>query len=705
MTPAWIAAAHAPRSIAIVGASENPEKIGGRPIKYMRQQGYEGMLYPVNPGRAEVQGLPAYPSVLDLPETPDMVIVCVPGQLALDAIRDSASRRVPLGVIIASGFAETGEAGSELQRQMLMLARDAGMRLVGPNTQGIVNFGAHVIASFATVIGEISPMDGPVAVISQSGAMSMVPYVFLRESGIGIRYAHATGNECDLTVADFALAAAHDPAIRILLLYLESLPDPATLAEAAAVAAARGMPIVVLKTGVSVRGRAAASSHTGAVATHDKVVDAFFRQHGILRVDSMQHLVRSVPLLLQHHHVRGGRLVAVSNSGASCVMAADAAERHGLQMEAFSDETRRSVEAILPAFASGANPVDLTAALLSNSGLLSQVLPTLAEHDAGDLFFVSLPMSGKGYDVPRFAQDMARFAVSTGRPVAVASPLVSTRRTFEHVGTVTFAHDEEAIAALGDVFRHHQLRDEAERLRGHAPDLCMAPASLSLSAAERSDTGFLSEADSLAVLREMGVPVVDHVLCRNGQELAEALTRLPAPWVLKACSNALPHKSEHQLVLLNVADVRQAERGYRQLVATLRCMGVSMEGILVAPMVRSRRELIVGARWDTSFGAVVMMGDGGKYVEAMPDVVTLLYPFDVQHALQQLQRLRIAPLFEGVRGDPPLPALELAEVAVRLGAWVWRHQAAVRSIDINPLMVTALGGLVAVDALVELAPC
>lgn len=695
--PAWVQAAFAPRSVAVIGASDNPEKIGGRPIKYMLQHGFAGAIYPVNPQRQDVQGLPCFPDVAALPTVPDLAVIAVPGPAAVEAVEACARRGVKLGVVISSGFAETGDEGRAAQDRMLAAARAHGMRLVGPNTQGTVDFATGAIASFATLIGEVPPATGPVAIVSQSGAMSVVPYAFLRAEGIGVRHAHATGNECDLTVADFAWAVAGDPEVKLILLYLESLPDPAALARAARRAAERGVPVLALKAGVSARGQAAASSHTGAVATEDKVLDAFLRQHGILRMPDMRALVRSAALWLQGALPEGPRVAAISNSGACCVMAADAAERHGLDMRPFPAPVQRALAQVLPAFASGANPVDLTAALLGNSGLFGQVLPVIAAADAADAYFISLPMSGKGYDVPRFAADARAFAQQTGRPVVVASPLASTRQSFIDAGVPCFAHDEDAMAGLGELARGQALRAESRRLAALAPPAA-TPMALPPGA------GFLSEYESLAVIAGLGVETVAHRLCRSVEELRAALRAVPAPWALKICSAEIPHKTELDLVRLGVAREEEAVDVFETLLARCRALGKAADGVIVAAMCRGRRELVLGARWDARFGAVVMAGDGGKYVEAMPDVATVVYPFDARHLRGRLEQLRMAPLWNGVRGEPPLPLQALADTGAALGGWLQAQGGRIASIDLNPLMATGTGKLVALDALVELAP-
>jgi acyl-CoA synthetase (NDP forming) len=524
--------------------------------------------------------------------------------------------------------------------------------------------------------------------------MSMVPYAFMRAMGIGVKHSHATGNEADLSVADFTYAVVRDPDVKLVLLYIESLKDPVILAEAAREALRRGVKIIALKAGVSEQGQAAASSHTGAIATEDHVIDAFFRQHGILRVPDMRSLVLAARLYLQGWTPQGTQVVAISNSGACCVMAADAATRHGLKMEALAAPVQKELKAVLPAFASTLNPIDLTAALLSDSGLFGQVLPIVANNRAADGFLISLPMSGKGYDVPRFAQDARDFVASTGAPTVVASPLASTRSVFESQGLVTFEHDEDAMAALGQFLRHERLCDNARRLAAQKTQSVF----LQLTATTKR---FLSEAESLEALRGIGIRVADHAICHSEKEAADAASLLGDSLAVKACSSYIPHKSEFGLVLLGVQPA-DAGSAYREIMDRAEQQGLEVESVIVAKMVKSRREFIVGGRWDPKFGAVVMVGDGGKYVEAMPDVITLVYPFDFDYAMEQMQRLRIAALFEGVRGDPPLPVAEIARVALRIGSVLHASKGAVASIDINPLMVSADGKVMAVDALIEL---
>ncbi|MBK5103779.1 MAG: CoA-binding protein, partial [Burkholderiales bacterium] len=396
-----------PKSIAIVGASDNPHKIGGRPLLFMKNYGYRGKVYPINPARAEVQGFKAYPDLASLPEVPDMAIVALAGAGTVQAVEQCAGMGVKVAVILASGYGETGASGKNIQDAMLASARAAGMRIVGPNSQGLANFGNGAIANFSTVFNDLPCIPGPAAIISQSGALSQLIYGLLHKRGIGVRHCHATGNEADITVAELAAEVAQDPQVKLLLLYLETVNAPEKLAEAAAVARARDLPVLVLKSGRTPSGQRAASSHTGAMATEDRVVDAFLRHHGIWRAADPHDLVNAADLYLKGWRPRDRKLVALSNSGATCVMAADIAEELQLPLAVLADATRARLDAILPGFATTTNPIDITGVLLSDSSLFGKILEVLGKDAGADLFFAGIPIAGTGYDVEAFARSAA----------------------------------------------------------------------------------------------------------------------------------------------------------------------------------------------------------------------------------------------------------------------------------------------------------
>jgi acyl-CoA synthetase (NDP forming) len=685
-----------PRSVAIIGASENPNKIGGRPLLFLSRFGYRGKVYPINPKRTEAQGFKTYPDFAALPEVPEIALIVVPGDLAMQAVEEAARAGVKVAIVMASGFGETAlpEAQAQ-QRRMKELADETGMRVIGPNSQGLANFASGAVLSFSTMFLEAKPQDGPVGIVSQSGGMSVVPYGLLRNRGIGVRHVHATGNDCDVSVGELACALAEDPDLKLLLLYLETIRDADAVAQMARIARERKLPVIALKSGRTAAGQEAARSHTGALANEDRVVDAFFEQHGIWRAQNMNELVQATELYLKGWRPKGRSLVVVSNSGAVCVMAADAATAVGMPMAGLSEGTRQALNAVLPSFATTTNPVDITAALLSNSRLFSDILPVLARDPAADAFLIGIPVAGQGYDVEAFAQDSAAFAAQTGKPVAVSAPQGSVAERFKAKGLPVFQTEADAIAALNQFVSHLELMDRALK---DAP--AQAPR---LSSAARTGR-MLNEAQSLALLHEHGVPVVAHRLCQTLAQAVEALNQLGAPVAVKGCSADIVHKTELGLVQLNVRTLEELSAAFVRIQAAIEGQSARFDGVIVAQMVGGRRELMIGARTDPVFGPVVVVGDGGKYVEALPDVQLLLPPFNSEAIQRVLARLRIAPLLGGVRGDPPLDVDAFCDAVQAVGRLMCDPQAAVESLDLNPVMIGSRGeGCRALDAVVYLS--
>jgi acyl-CoA synthetase (NDP forming) len=679
-----------PKSVAIIGASENPNKVGGRPVHYLQKFGFKGKIYPINPSRTEIQGEKCYKSLADLPEAPEMVIVAIAGDNAIGAVEDCAKAGVKIALVMASGFGEVDAiAGKAKERRMVEIAHKHGMRIVGPNTQGLANFGTGAIASFSTMFMEFERVEGHVAMLSQSGALSTVPVGFLNPRGVGVRHSHATGNDSDITVGELAIAVAEDPEVKLMLLYLESIPEKKYLEELSEVALHRNLPIIALKSGRTDAGKAAAQSHTGALANEDRVVDAFLEHHGIWRAPDMRGLVEATELYLKGWKPQGRRLVAISNSGAVCVMIADAASTVGMPMAKLAPETDKKLKGILPSFATTTNPIDLTAALLSNSRLFGDILPVIAEDPAADAFVIGVPVAGPGYDVPAFARDSAAFAEQTGKPLVVAATQPSVAREFQAQGVSVFPTEVEAVTALNQYVSHHELMARVKaRKRG--------PSSALISA---DKTVMLNEADSLALLASRGIPVVPYRLVHSRAEAEAAFDAIGGKVVVKGCSADIAHKSELGLVKLGVASREAVGDVYAEMEEIIRKQGARFDGVIIAAMTGGRREIVIGAHRDPVFGPVVMVGDGGKYVEVFKDTTLLLPPFTRDDAKRALAKLRIAPLFEGVRGEPPMDVEALVDAMVRIGELMADTSARVMSIDLNPVMLNS-DGCVVVDAVV-----
>lgn len=693
--PEALTAALAPKSIAIIGASDNKNKVGGRPVDYLQRFGYSGKVYPINPARQTVQGLSCYPDVASLPEVPDLAIVAVAGNAVTEAVRACAAKGVRTAIILSSGFGETGAEGLSQQAEIAAEAARAGMRIVGPNSQGLANFSNGAVANFSTMFTQLPPQDGPVAIVSQSGATSAALYSSLRERGVGVRYVLATGNESDVTVSELALTIAADPAIKLIVLYMESVQDPETLARAAALAREKGIPVIALKAGRSARGIAAAKSHTGALVNEDSVVDAFFKRHAIWRAADPANIVQVAELYLKGCRRPGRNLVVISNSGSSCVMCADTADELGLPLAQLAAETRKRANEALASFATCDNPIDLTTALMGNSEVFGNVLESLAADPAVDLFLISLPVAGEGYDLERLAQDAAAFEAKTGKTVVLTATLPSALAPFRRRGIVCFNSERQALVALDQFTRHVALMAAGQ------PEFRSVPA-ITLPA---GSAAFLNEADSLALLAQANVPVVAHRVCFSSDEAVAAWRGMDGLVAVKACSEGLPHKSEYGLVFLDMnseSEVRNAFESCRKGMAKL---AVAWDGVIVAKMERGRREFAIGGKIDPIFGPVIMVGDGGKYIEAMPDFCLLVPPFDAREVRSAMQHLRVAPLFSGVRGESPMDLEALCDAVVGVAALMSASKGEIASIDLNPVMVRSAGeGVVVVDALIERRP-
>ncbi|MGH9108414.1 MAG: acetate--CoA ligase family protein [Acidimicrobiales bacterium] len=695
MTEPSLAFLHSPSSVAVVGASDDPDKIGGRPIRYLQQFGYSGAIYPVNPSRVLVQGVLAYSDLDLLPSVPEVAVIALPGQAAVDAVERCAALGVRGCVIFASGFGEVGDpVGNEQQFQMSAAAAAAGMRLVGPNTQGLANFASGAVLGFSTMFLEETPQDGPVAIVSQSGAMCSVAYGLLRRRGVGVRYAHASGNDVDVTVGELAELVLTDPDVRLVLCYIENIRDPEHLEQAAAVAARRDVPVVALMGGRSSDGQRAAASHTGALANEHRVVDAFFERVGIWRARSTAELVATTELYLRGGTPTGRQLAVVSNSGAACVLAADAAADHGLPMATLSPDTLEILDAALPPFASKTNPVDITAALLTDSSLVGKVLTPMAVDPGVDACMLAIPVSGRGYDYARFAAHAAEFTSGASKPLVVTTPQARVAEAFVSAGCVVFEEESSAIAALSQFLVHSEQRSAAGRRRGR----------LSRRRPLASTVNF-DEATSLDLLAGLGLPVVPHQVCPDPSAAVAAFEHFGrVAVVVKGCTSGVTHKSELGLVHLALTEPEAVAAAAAACFDRMTLAGLSASGVVVAPMMRGR-EMFLGAHLDPVFGPVVLLGMGGKYVESMPDVVLLLPPFDEDEVIRSVRRLNCAPLLAGVRNEPPATVTVWARAAVRLGEAMVAPEAQLRSVDANPFLVPPLGheetGAI-VDAIVQI---
>lgn len=687
--------------IAVVGASDDINKIGGRPVHLLRKYGYAGPIYPVNPRAGEIQGLTAYASVRDLPTAPDMAVLAVPAGATAEALRDCAARGVKAVVVLSSGFAEAGPEGVAMQDELVEIARAAGIRLLGPNCLGTISVVDGAIGSFSIVLEENMPPLGQVGIVSQSGNIGsyMVQNVALRRLGVS-RFI-ATGNEADVDVADGIAAMAQDPHTRVILCCMETCRSAERLIAALDMARANGKPVIVLKIGATESGQAAAASHTGALAGSDAVIDAVFRRHGALRVRSVEELLdvgHAASQLLPGRLPAGKRLTVVAASGGFGIMMADAASNAGFTLPPLSEPTKAVIRDTVPT-AGTENPVDASAQMSSRPDILFKMLSALMEEPNTDatLLFLSLSLHNsrlRGIYLDALAQIRAahpeRLLV-----IAAAGPADAVAEIFA-LGIPVFPSIDSAVGGLDGLARLGALRSAGNVARAEIAPEALDPAA------------FRNEYNAKQALGAAGIAVLPEAVATSADEAAELAGRFGFPVVLKIVSEDIAHKTEIGGVVLNLGDAEAVRAAHDRILANAAAKApeARIDGVLVTPMAGKGAELIMGISRDPVFGPVAMVGIGGIYAEVLQDVQVQTAPVSETEALAMIRSLRMFPVLDGARGLARADVGAAAQTLARLSEFAVRHAAQVAEIDLNPVLVRAEGeGVVALDALlIPVAP-
>jgi acyl-CoA synthetase (NDP forming) len=693
------------RRIAVIGASDEPNRIAGRPIDFLRRSGFDGQIYPVNPRRTTVQGLPCYPHVSDIPGEIDVAIVAVPAGDVPATVRAVAAKGGKAAIVYSSGFAEVGGAGAALQAELVRVAREVGVRVIGPNCQGLAAFHQHLNLTFSSALVDAGEA-GSVALIAQSGAVGGMLHALLRERGVCFSHWISSGNEADVTLAECIEFLAEDTPTRVVGAYVEGIRDGRRLLSAIGRARASGKPVVLLRAGRSVQAARAARSHTGAIAAEERVARVLLRDAGATDAADVHELVDCIDLLSRQVAPGGARVALLSNSGGLGVLMADAAADLGLELPPFPAPVQAELQAILPAFGATGNPVDVTAQLLADHTLLARSLRAMLHVPDVDVVVVALTMLNRLYPVEQIVDDVIRIAGETSRPVLVcwvASEPAGIDR-LRAGGVPTFTDPTRcmrAIAALVGQARRGDI-DGASEAPGSRAEPARAARALLAGAGGR----LVDEHLSKAALREYGVPTVTERLARSPAAAAAAAAAIGFPVALKVCSTAIGHKSDHGLVRLGLAEPDQVLQACAELEAAVRRafpQPPAYDWLVQRMAPPGGLEVVLGARRDPVFGPIVMVGLGGVFVEYFQDVAFALAPLGRSRALALLRSLRAHPLFRGARGRPPVDEDAVAEALGALGRFALDLEREVAEVDINPLIALPRGqGALAVDALVVL---
>jgi acetate---CoA ligase (ADP-forming) len=693
---ASLSALLAPRTVAVIGASDNAARIGGRPLRYMREAGFAGEVFPVNPARDTVQGLRAYASVAELPAVPDVAILAVPADATVAAVEACADRGVKSAIIFSAGFAETGTEGAALQTRIGEIASDAGMRVLGPNCLGVFNPALGFYGTFSVVLDNAFIAPGPVAIVSQSGAYGSHIAHLARQRGLGISQWITTGNECDIDVSEALSHVVAQADTRVVMAYAEGVRNRDRFVAALEDARARGKAIVFMKTGRSGVGAEAAASHTAALAGSDAIFDAVMRQYGVHRARTTAEQLDVAYACAAGRYPVGNTIGIFTMSGGFGIQLADDAEEAGLDVAAMPDDAQAELKALLP-YCSPRNPVDATAQAVTDLPVMTRSIAAMIEKGNYAIFAAIL---GTGPGSNSFAEPLRRTLLDAvkGRgdqilALTMSAPEAAVRR-YEEDGFLVYEDGSALAHALGALVRFR----ESFRRTNPAP-----------TPAERIalPDGPLSEHAAKELLARAGLTFPREILVPPRGDAAAAATELGCPVVIKISSADIAHKTEVGGVVVNVKSPDEARAAATAMLARVRAKAphARIEGVIVAPMVTGGVETIVGVTQDPSLGAVVMFGLGGVFVEVLKDVTFRAAPFDEDEAGRMIREIRGYAILEGARGAPPADIDALAHFLATLSRFAAAHADRIASIDLNPVLVMPRGqGVVPLDALVVLTP-
>ena len=682
-----------PDSVAVIGASDTPSRIGGRPIHSMKTMGYAGRIYPVNPRRGSVQGLTAYPTIRDVPEPVDCALIAVPAAIAVDAIRDCADRGVKSAVVFTSGFAEQGEDGARAQAEVGRIARDSGMRIVGPNCLGVFALDSGWYGTFTNAPAMLELPPGPVGIVSQSGAYGSHVLLVAQKRGVGSNFWVTTGNECDVDVGEVIDFFAEAPEVGIIVVYAEGVRDADRLRRALGKARDARKPVIVMKVGKTEEGARAAASHTASLAGSDAIYEALFRQYGAYRAGTTEELVDVAYACQFGSYPKGRRVSLQTISGGGGVQMADDAVRYGLEVPPLPQPVQDKLKALIP-FAGTNNPVDFTAQALNEPDLMVKNIGLTieeADYDSHIVFMTSVPATP-------FMKEPCANLFRTVRERYPTEPMIMSLvggrdvvEVYEKLGYPVFEDPSLAVRALAALTRFGETFG-----RGGDRPPPDAPAGMLPAPAEP-----VGEHGAKAVLASAGIPVVRESLAATPEAAAAAAAAIGGPCALKIVSPDIAHKTEIGGVLLNVEGDAAVADGARALLrrAAGRAPHARIDGVLVSEMINGGVETVLGAVHDPVFGPAVMFGLGGLFVEVLEDVSFRLAPFGVDEAHRMIDDIRGRAALDGVRGAPAADLDALADALARLSVFAAANAGRVASIDVNPFIALPEGG-VAVDALI-----
>lgn len=674
-----------PKSVAIVGASPRKGSIGRVVLHNIMESDFNGGVYPVHPKAPYIHSMKAYRSVLEIPDPVDLAVIIVPRDNVLPVVDQCGCKGVKGIIVISAGFKEIGPEGAKREEELLELVRGHGMRMVGPNCLGLVNMTPDV--RFNATFAPARPISGNLAFLSQSGALGVSIMQQMEWLGIGFSYFVSIGNNADVKAHDLLAYWENDPDTHIIALYMESFGDPQTFLQLAR-RISKKKPIVVVKSGRTKAGRRAASSHTGALSGADVTADAFLRQCGAIRTDTIEELLGLLIAFSRSPLPKGKRVAILTNSGGPGIMATDALVSRGMEMAQFSERTSKKLREMLPIEASANNPIDLTAWGVADSYRI--ILPLLFEDPNIDMI-ISLFVPPMMVDPADVARAIAETRRGYDKPIlgvimAEESSYHSLPKEIPDCPPI-YPFPEMAVKACAEMYQYAEWQKRPEGHIRHF-DVKTEEAKAILRPYVEGSGGYIPTVDCKRVLDCYGLPTAPLIETQGPDDALEAARKLGYPVAFKVGGRKFVHKSDMGGVVLNIGNDLELQGAYAQIKRTIERAGDNPdeEAGLVQKMVKPGREVILGMSLDPKMGQVIMFGLGGKYVEVLKDVTTRIPPISNLDAEEMMRSIRGYPLLEGVRGEEGVALDLLKECLMRFSQMVLELDEIVE-LDLNPFIM------------------
>ncbi len=684
-----------PRAVAIIGASANPGKLGYAVLDNIIKDGYQGQVYPVNPQEKGILGQTCFRRVTEIPGPVDLAVIVVPNKIVAHVMQDCAAKGVSAVVVITAGFREAGAEGRQMEREIIEIARNHNIRVLGPNCLGIIDTNSSLNASFAATM----PSRGAISFMSQSGALCTGVLDWAALNGLGFSSFVSLGNKADLNETDFLQVWRNDPHTSVVMAYLEGVVDGRAFMQAA-LELTRTKPFIALKSGTTTAGSRAVSSHTGTLAGSDAAYEAAFKQTGVLRARSVSELFAFSTALAYQPLPRGRRVGIITNAGGPGIMATDACENSGLHLASLLPETVDRLRQVLPPAANYYNPIDVLGD--ARADRYQEALQAALQDPGVDAIIVLLTPQAMT-EIEPTAEAVVRIARQHDKPVLASfmggKDIAAGNRILGAGHVPFYDFPEEAAAALRAMVRQQEwINTEQEEPVRKTAD--RERASTTLLAAQKAGRLKLNEMEARQIVAAYGLPLPRSLLAASADQAVQFAAEIGYPVVLKIISPDILHKSDMGGVVVGVKNEKEVRQVYQDILIRARryLPEADIWGVAIQQMVKPGKEIIVGVSQDPTFGHMIMFGLGGIYVEVLKDVQFAIAPITPSLAREMITGLRSYPLLAGVRGEKPSDMDAMVDCLLRVSQMVTDLPQIVE-LDINPLFVYETGqGVMAVDA-------